>query len=432
MIFQYDLKVYTFGKKIVHMKKINTVIVCVVSALSAYSQVKQDKAIYIEKKPGYYENSILKGVEEYQQEKAVAPAPVKRFKMDFAGFEVPNDLGKYKSQWYNNPISQGNTSTCWCFSTTSFYESEAYRLGKVQVKLSEMYPVYWEYVERAKYFVTNRGKMEFSEGSEANAVTRSYKMYGAVPMADFSGMKAGEKFYSHEKMFAELKTYLDNVKATGAWNEEQVVATVKSILNFHMGVPPTSVTYGGKKYSPKEFLDNVLKLKMDDYVEILSLKSEEYYKMAEYKVPDNWWKSAEYYNVPLDVFMTSLKSAIRAGYTISIGGDVSEPGFDPTTQAAVVPSFDIPSEYINEDSRQLRFNNGATTDDHGVHLVGYYEKDGKDWYLIKDSGSGSRNCSVDSKCFGHYFFHEDYVKLKMMNFTVHKDAVKDLLKKFGK
>jgi bleomycin hydrolase len=52
------------------------------------------------------------------------------------------------------------------------------------------------------------------------------------------------------------------------------------------------------------------------------------------------------------------------------------------------------------------------------------------WYLIKDSSSGSRNIGEDSPEFGYYFFSEDYVKLKMMGFTVHKDALKKYAKKF--
>ncbi|MCK5740763.1 MAG: peptidase C1, partial [Chlorobi bacterium] len=60
------------------------------------------------------------------------------------------------------------------------------------------------------------------------------------------------------------------------------------------------------------------------------------------------------------------------------------------------------------------------------HLVGYTEKDGDTWFLIKDSGSGARN----GKNSGYYFYHEDYIKLKIMNYTVHKSIVKDLLKKF--
>jgi bleomycin hydrolase len=151
---------------------------------------------------------------------------------------------------------------------------------------------------------------------------------------------------------------------------------------------------------------------------------------VEYKVPDNWWHSTDYYNVPLDVFMEALKKVVRSGYTASIGGDVSEPGFDRMTQCAIVPDFDIPAAFISDDARQFRFSNGTTTDDHGMHLVGYLEKDGKDWYLIKDSGSGSRNNNPDAAEFGYYFFSSDYVKLKMMDFMVHKDAVKDLLEKF--
>jgi bleomycin hydrolase len=127
--------------------------------------------------------------------------------------------------------------------------------------------------------------------------------------------------------------------------------------------------------------------------------------------------------------METIKKAVHNGYTVTIGGDVSEPGFDRKTQCAVVPDFDIPSAFINDDARQFRFTNQTTTDDHGMHLVGFLEKDGKDWYLIKDSSSGSRNNDPGAPEFGYYFFSEDYVRLKIMDFMVHKDAVKDLLEK---
>ncbi|MBS3807131.1 MAG: hypothetical protein KGY60_06470 [Bacteroidales bacterium] len=149
----------------------------------------------------------------------------------------------------------------------------------------------------------------------------------------------------------------------------------------------------------------------------------------EYEVPDNWWNSEAYINVPLDVFMEIIKEGIRKGYTMSIGGDVSEWGFLRSTQAAMVPSYDIPSEYIDENARQFRFSNNSTTDDHGMHLVGYHTQNGDDWYLIKDSSSGSRNNEPNAPEFGYYFFHEDYVKLKMMNFTIHKDAVQDIMRR---
>lgn len=203
-------------------------------------------------------------------------------------------------------------------------------------------------------------------------------------------------------------------------------------MNSYMGVPPTKISVNGKEMTPQEYLNNVLKLKLDDYVDVTSLLEKPFYTQVEYKVPDNWWHSADYYNLPLDDYMKVIKNAIRKGYTIGIGGDVSEPGFESFAQVAMIPTFDIPSEYIDDDARQFRFSNNTTTDDHGLHVVGYVEKDGKDWYLVKDSGSGSRNVGKQSKSFGYYFFHEDYIKLKIMDIIVHKDMMKDLMPKFTK
>jgi bleomycin hydrolase len=159
-----------------------------------------------------------------------------------------------------------------------------------------------------------------------------------------------------------------------------------------------------------------------------------YWKQVEYEVPDNWWHDASYYNIPLDDFMNVFEKAIKAGYTIAIGGDVSEAGFlAREANAAVVPSFDISSAAIDENARQFRFSNETTTDDHGMHVVGYLEKDGVSWFLVKDSGAGSRAGGKEkNKNFGYYFFHEDYIKLKMMDFMVHKDMMKELLPKFAK
>ncbi len=415
------------------MERIFTFIALVAISITATAQ--KDHAVFkvYDKGESYYYNTILKDINSVLA-KQKTEKPYKRLKLDTKGKTYPNKVSMYKNQvWHNKPISQGNTGTCWCFSTTSFYESEVYRLTKQKVKLSEMFTVYWEYVQKAKGFVESRGTTEFSEGSEGNAVTRMYKMHGVVRESDYNGLLPGQKFYTHEEMYNEMHKYLLSVKKSDAWNEDQVISTIKSILNHYMGVPPTEITVNGKKMTPKQYLTDVLKINPDDYVEILSYKQEPYWKKCSYDVPDNWWHSKDYYNVPLDVFMQAITNAIKNGYSSSIGGDVSEPGLvaakgDP--QVAVIPDFDIPTKYINDDARQFRFSNKTTTDDHGMHLVGYLEKDGETWFLIKDSSSGSRNNDPKAPEFGYYFFRSDYVKLKMMGFTVHKDAVKDILKKF--
>jgi len=393
-----------------------------------YGQPK-DKAVFKEYKPGYYQNFILKDIRQVK-EKQKPQKMHKRFEMDQSGMTLPNDPDLYKQQWHTPPISQGNTGTCWCFSTTSMYESDVYRLTGQKIKISEIYTVYWEYVEKARRYVKERGNSAFEEGSEGNAVGRIFKKYGAVPGEVYTGLIGGRKFHDHGDMYKEMKAYLESVRDANAWNEEEVVATIRSIMDHYIGTPPESFSWKGKTYTPKQFLSDVLKINPDDYVDILSYEQQPYWQQVEYEVPDNWWHSKEYYNVPLDVFMKALNKAVKAGYTVAIGGDVSEPGFSRETNTALIPDWDIPSAYINDDARQFRFSNHTTTDDHGMHLVGWLEKDGQMWYLIKDSSSGSRNVGEGDKKFGYYFFSTDYVKLKMMDFAVHKDAVKDVLKKF--
>jgi bleomycin hydrolase len=107
---------------------------------------------------------------------------------------------------------------------------------------------------------------------------------------------------------------------------------------------------------------------------------------------------------------------------VCIGGDVSEPGYYGEEDAAVVPTFDIPGEYIDQDSRELRFYNRTTEDDHGVHLLAYRKIKGRDWYLIKDSARASRR----GEFHGYLFYRGDYIKLKMLTFMVHRDVVSDI------
>ena len=383
---------------------------------------KKDEGKFIKYENEFW-NKIKESVKEYNKDEEPEK---KSFILDFSNYNIPESKEEFQYQWHFPPISQGWTGTCWCFSTTSFFETEIERIHDKKIDISELYTVYWEYVEKARRFVRERGKSKFAEGSEANAVPRMWKKYGCMPAEAYTGLKEGQEFHYHGDMYKEMRSYLKNVKETNAWNEQIVLSTIKDIMNHYIGAPPTVFDYGDGRYTPKEFLDKVVRINPDDYVDIMSLKQPGYWKQALYDVPDNWWKDSSYYNVPLDVFMETLENSVKKGYSMFIGGDVSESGYYSYKEAAVVPSYDIPSAYIDEIARQFRFSNKTTTDDHGIHLVGFKEQGDDIWYLIKDSGSGSRN----AKNKGYYFYHEDYIKLKIMNFMIHKDAVEDILNKF--
>ena len=161
----------------------------------------------------------------------------KRFMMDYTNVVVPKSIDEFKTVFTTPAISQGASNTCWCFSTLSYYETEINRISKQDLHLSQSYIVYWEYVEKAKEFVRTRGNSAFGEGSESNAVTRMMKQYGIVPYDAYTGLKPNQPFYDHVNLYDELNKYLQNVKASGAWNEDEVIATVNADLRIFSPMP---------------------------------------------------------------------------------------------------------------------------------------------------------------------------------------------------
>ena len=350
--------------------------------------------------------------------------PVLRSNVDVV--KKPKDIASFKPQYHFEPVAQYQSGMCWCFSATSLIESEIYRQTGQEIKLSELHTVYYEYLEKARRYIQQRGYSEFGEGSECNAVFRIIKQYGAVPAEIYTGLIQSDR-HDHTKLFNEMECYLQYINDNNIWDEESALETIKVILNKYIGKPPQSFDYQGNTYSPGSFFKEVVKINLDDFVDLMSTMKIPFYSKGEFDVPDNWWHDASYHNAPLDEWYDALKNAIKNGYTLAIGGDVSEPGYNGFEDVAFVPDFDIPIDYINQDSREYRVYNGSTEDDHGIHVVGYTKYAGHDWFLIKDSGRGSRH----GEFYGYYFYRGDYVRLKMLGFTVHKDAVQDILRKFN-
>lgn len=356
--------------------------------------------------------------EERKREKALS--------MDFSGLERPKDPVDFRQIWHFPPKRQWWTNTCWCFSTTSFLESEVRRIHGREIKLSEMFTVYWEYVERAREFVRTKGASLVDEGSESEAVLLRWKRYGIVRESDYTGLVGGQKVPDHQLLIEEVRAYLDFVKKGSYWDETAVVSGVRAILDKHMGRPPEAIAVDGKEVTPLQFLHDVVRLDPDAYVSFVSFLYAPFWNEAEYAVPDNWWHSKNYLNVPLGDWYGALRDAVAAGYSICLAGDVSEPGYEGLEDAAIVPSFDIPEASIDQSAREFRFYNKTTQDDHGIHVVGYLRKGDRDWFLVKDSSrSGQRGVP------GYYFYREDYVRLKMLAFMVHRDAAKKLLERFA-
>jgi bleomycin hydrolase len=334
----------------------------------------------------------------------------------------PKAVQDFSVIFHLSSINQDSTLICWSFATSSFIESEMQRLGRQQVRLSVMFPVYYAFVEKAKRFIQTHGDLNFSPGDLFSGVLDIMQQYGAVPQEAYEGDKKEYTIYNHKALYEKLDSLMNNIKSRGDWNEKNMLTQVEIILRQHLGTPPENFIYQGKKYTPGTFLSEIVNLPWEEYVIITSFQYAPFYQFIELKVPDNWKHNVNYFNVPLNEFYSSLVSAVKNGYSVTIDMDNSELSYRTTKRFAFIPEFDVPRDSITQSRREEQFLSGATTDDHVMHLVSYRIFGDQDWFLAKDSW----RTAWEGANRGYFFFHESYVKLKVLAYLVHRNGVPEI------
>ena len=344
-------------------------------------------------------------------------------RVDWSSIDVPDGPDAFDAAWHQPPVPQFYTGSCWAFCSVSYLESEVHRRHGREVKLSEMWIVYHEYVEKARRFLDEYGHSVVDEGSQDHGTIEVARRYGLVPADAYPGVSFADGRHDHVDLIAELKAYLAFVEDSGTWDTERNLATVRAILDRHLGAPPVAFTWNGAEHTPLSFRDDVCALDLDDYVSCVSRMDQPFGARVLLDVRDNWRRKADYLNLPLDDWYRVLREAVADGVTVGLGGDNSEPGMDGLHDAAVIPEWDIPARAIGQAAREMRIVNGTTGDDHGVHAVAVKRHKGRDWFLIKDSNRSSRLGTYP----GYYMWDGDYIRLKMLSFMVHRDRLGDLL-----
>ncbi|MDF2438935.1 MAG: pepC [Bacteroidota bacterium] len=342
---------------------------------------------------------------------------------------------------------QGQSGTCWTFSSLSFLESEMIRMGKPKMNLSEMFIVHTAYNMKADKYVRMHGTVNFGEGGAFHDVLQVVKDSGLVPQSVYSGFGNGEKDVNgvrrvnHTELDAVAKNMVETVvkstKPGVAWKK-----AFNGVLDAYLGSVPKTFTYEGKSYTPASFRD-MLGLNVNNYVELSSFKHHPFYQKFVLEVPDNW-AADQVYNLPLDEMIEALDNAIMNGYSVAWGSDVSEKGFSFKNGVAVVPDVDwtdikkekmdsvilTPGKQIKvtQEMRQEAFDNFETQDDHGMHIVGIVkDQNGAKYYVVKNSWGVKNN-----DCDGYFYASEEFVKYKTTSIMMHKDGLKkEIAKKLG-
>lgn len=361
----------------------------------------------------------------------------------------------------SNPITsvknQNRSGTCWDYATLGFVEAELLRTKGKVYDLSEMFVASKDYVDCAEYHVRMHGYSRFSEGGSADDVFAVIERHGICPESAMArpGEMIGDTLANFTEFFRTLEPYVssvakssDNTRLTSQWR-----VGLQGILDAYLGKCPERFTFEGKDYTPLSFYHS-LGINKDDYVSITSFTHHPFYEQFVIEAPYKW-RPRPSYNVTLDEMMNTIDHALRHGYTVCWGGDVSEDGFTRTglgiacdiehavdltgsdaarwlkltkqekaeslrRLGATTPEL-VPSQQL----RQERFDNWQSTYDHVMLIYGIArDQKGREYYMVKNSWGDTGDYH------GIWYMTKAYIALNTTYIFLNKQAVpKNLMSK---
>jgi bleomycin hydrolase len=357
--------------------------------------------------------------------------------------EEPYEFKEYKRAAATSVKSQDQTGTCWAFSTASFLESEALRLGKGTSDLSEMYVVRNIYRMKCENYVRRQGTAQFGEGGLSHDMLMAVKKFGIVPESIYPGRIDGTKPFNHSKLEKALK---EKCVAFAQQGKEGKLAPnwlkeIDALLDQEFGPLVNKFNFEGKAYTPQSYRDS-LGINPDDYVTITSFTHHPFWGKFILEIPDNW-SNGEFYNLPLDDMIRCATHAIEKGYTIEWDADVSNMGFSANNGIAIVPktawkdksaaartnAFKVwePEQKISQEYRQQLFDSQETMDDHLMHVVGVLDEKHSGIYFVVKNSWGEIS---DFK--GYVYVSHAYMELNTISFTLPKTALpQDVRRRLG-
>lgn len=340
--------------------------------------------------------------------------------------------------------NQAQSGTCWCFAGVGMIEAEILKKYNVEIDLSEMYLVRWAYANKFEKYVRMQGTCNFSPGGEVFDALYAINESGMMTEEAYNGLVLGDKNHNHGELHTVLAEYgkivnkQHNGKISKAWPN-----MVQSVLDVYLGKVPATFNFEGTEYDAKSLAEKY-PLNIDDYVQISAFTNHANYKPYIMPIQDNWTNTMSY-NMPLDELMSELDNALNNGYTVGWAQDVSDKGFSRKAGVGVVLEDDIekirqsdpkkykkmsddeikaslykfesvmPEKEVTEEMHQEAYENGQTTDDHSMLIVGIaHDQNGTKYYKVKNSWSERHGME------GYWYCSEPFVRLHTMFFTLNK------------
>lgn len=303
---------------------------------------------------------------------------------------------------------QYKTSICWAYAGLAFLETEARRLGvDSDVRFSENFVVYCNYLDKATRYVRLGGKLHFAPGGTFTDVMAVVEKYGLMPCDRTDQLDEQEFNELHLSLDKRAKAYVSDIVATKDLDMEWMQG-YKTLIDSLM-----QVGISRDDVSPLEYAS---RFKLDDYISLTSFTHHPFYSQFAVEVPDNWRWSLSW-NLPINELTDIVDQSINQGYTVCWSTDVSNDGFSRDGLAVVPNGEDMDDAQIQQ-LRQEAFDRRTMTDDHGMLICGLVkDQEGKEYYLVQNSWG------VDSGRDGFWYVSKNYFKLNTINITVNKNSL---------
>lgn len=331
----------------------------------------------------------------------------------FLVFESQSQLKVDTIAWIKHTSikDQQMSGTCWSFGTTSFIESEILRINKdiVDIDLSEMYFVYYNYINKLQRYYLLTGYMYWTMGGQPHDVMNVIKQYGFVPENLYQAYTTPENGHNHAKLDTSLKRIVEKINYLSKFSIYS--NKFKDTLNYYLGEIPDSFFNNGKKTSGKEYCSKI-KINANEYITITSFSHHPYYEWFVLEDKFNW-ASELYYNVPWNIFEIICDSALIKGYSFVWDGDVTENGFNPYKGYATISS----KKNSIENERLIRLFSHDTKIDHVMHIIGLIKKDGETYYVVKNSWGKI------GQFRGYVLMSKEYFRQKTVAVMINIDAL---------
>lgn len=298
--------------------------------------------------------------------------------------------------------NQGHTSLCWIYAMLATIETEHIMQGD-SVHLSVDYVArafLREQALEAGHCGATVGKRDALLKERGATLTERGMMPMTLRLIATYGLTHYDAYHRADGTDLDMLRQQLQLVCNGTASLTERGKRVDVLLDRAFGEVMPHIFFLGAQYTPLEFAHSVCR--DDEYEALTSFTHHAFGTRFPLEVADNYYHDT-FLNIPMDTLFRRVVTSLRTGHPVCWEGDISEPGFAfPHGTATLRPGVTV-----SQEERQREFENGQTTDDHCMEIVGLaHDQNGRRYFLMKNSwGTNNR--------FGGYMYvSEDYFKLK--------------------